>query len=712
VSSIFSPLNRWVTRKFCYLGQHTFRRVVDRIRNSLELNIVLQTAVDEIAALLNLDRCVFFWYLGDIQQIQVVCERVCNTQTSYLGYYSLAQFGTAAPLIEMGQLVIGGRKVPQFAGLGWISSGLGSSRHEFSFQFNVKFLEANASLLVPIRGREGTLGFLACLADRPRRWSTTELEFMQSISQQLQIAIHQAQLYEKTQRQVRREHLVNQITTQTRQSFNLKTILTQAIAQILDVLEVDRCLIQLLDGLQVECELAPEPAQVKTNHPLYVHPHLFEVCRVPFPPSIEHFNPNNPLTRWVMQTQQRVSISDISQDKRIGVDSATYELAQIKSSLIVPVRADGSLQAILYLHQCSHLRYWMKDDQKLAQAVADQMAISIKQGRLYAKNCQQASASAAQAKHLEETLGNLRKMQAQLIQREKMSSLGQMVAGLAHEINNPISFIYSNIPYIERYVEDLLRLLESYQARYPGADEALEDLMQDIDLEFLVEEVPQTLKSIRSGASRIRDIILSLRNFSPLDESQRKLAEIHETIESALFLLQNQIQGNIRIIRHYDQLPRVECYPRLLNQVFMSLLMNAVEALQRSQSEPKFITITTELIIHDLTGAAWVRVAIADNGCGIPHSIQDKIFDPFFTTKPVGQGAGLGLAVCYQTIVNHHKGSLKFHSELDRGSQFIVEIPVKCPTLSVCDFTYHLRTDVLSPSPPTPLAIVRQREVG
>lgn len=712
MSSIFLRLNQWVTRKFCYLDQHTFRRVVDRIRNSLELNIVLQTAVDEIAVLLNLDRCVFFWYLGDIQQIQVVCERVYNPQASYLGYYSLAQFGTAAPLIEMGRLVIGRGKVSQCAGLGWISSWLGSSRHEFSFQYNVKFLEANASLLVPIRGREGTLGFLACLADRPRRWSTTELEFMQSISQQLEIAIHQAQLYEKTQKQARREHLVNQITTQTRQSFNLKTILSQAIAQILDVLEVDRCLIQLLEGLQAECESAPEPAQIKTNYPCFGHKQLFEACRVPFSTSIKYFNPNNPLTQWVMQTQQRVCISDISQDKRIGGDSVTYELAQIKSSLLVPVRADGSLQAILYLHQCSHLRYWSKDDQKLAQAVADQLAISIRQGKLYAKICQQASESATQAKHLEETLGNLRKMQAQLIQRGKMSSLEQMVAGLSHEINNPISFIYSNIPYIERYVKDLLLLLESYQARYPEADETLQELIQDIDLDFLVGDLPQTLKSIRAGASRIRDIVLSLRNFSPLGEAQHKSTEIHENIESALFLLQNQIQGDIQIIRQYGQLPRAECYPRLLNQVFMSLFMNAVEALKQSQSAPKIIAIVTESIIHDSTGAAWIRVAIADNGCGIPHNAQHKIFDPFFTTKPVGQGAGLGLAVCYQTIVNHHKGSLKFHSELGRGSQFIVEIPVKCPTLSVCDFTSHLRTDTFTPIPPTPLAMVYQREVG
>jgi signal transduction histidine kinase len=144
----------------------------------------------------------------------------------------------------------------------------------------------------------------------------------------------------------------------------------------------------------------------------------------------------------------------------------------------------------------------------------------------------------------------------------------------------------------------------------------------------------------------------------------------------------------------------------------MSLFMNAVEALKQSQSAPKIIAIVTESIIHDSTGAAWIRVAIADNGCGIPHNAQHKIFDPFFTTKPVGQGAGLGLAVCYQTIVNHHKGSLKFHSELGRGSQFIVEIPVKCPTLSVCDFTSHLRTDTFTPIPPTPLAMVYQREVG
>jgi len=672
------------------------RRIVDRIRNSLELKVVLQTAVDEVATLLRMDRCIFFWYFKDTQRVQVVCERVVGGYASHLGHYPLSRFGSVAPLIEAGELVVsvGSNSKPLVALIAnWISPGYCQVNPS-----KLQILGATANLLVPVRGRENLIGFIACLADRPRHWSRAEVEFMQSIAQQLEIAIRQAQLYEKTQKQARREQLVNQITTQTRQSLDLETILTEAIAQLLDVLEIDRCLVHRVEDLEEDSDQSVTPP-LEPDATVFRRKHLFEVCRSPLPASLDDFDTNGPITQWVIQHRQQVVIPDITQDARIGADNQEYQLAQIKSSLVVPVQANGTLQAILYLNQCSHIRYWSRDDQKLAQAVADQLAISIKQGHLYAQTRQQAIASAAQAEHLASLLHDLQQTQAQLIQSEKMSSLGQLVAGVAHEINNPVSFIYGNIPYVERYIKDLLRLLNQYQTSYPEADSSLQELMREIELDFLLQDLPRILGSMRAGATRIREVVLSLRSFSRLDEAHCKVADLKTGLDSTLFVLQNHIRADIEVIRQYGDIPEVECYPRLLNQVFMNLLINAVEALYHDQSDPKTITIRTESFLHEVTGEVWVRVAIADNGCGIPYEFQPRIFDPFFTTKQIGHGVGLGLTVSYQTVVNQHQGHLRFHSQPNCGSEFIVEIPVKHSASLVRARNLYLPTQADQPKP-------------
>jgi two-component system NtrC family sensor kinase len=677
VRSFFYRIHRLLTHRFQDPIQQNalLRRIVDRIRNSLELKVVLQTAVDEVATLLDLERCIFFWYFKDIQRVQVVCERVANGYASHLGHYPLSRFGSVAPLIEAGELVVSAGKGSKSLSLTLAASWMLPKPKRFA-PSGLQILGANANLLVPVRGRENSIGFIACLADRSRRWSAAEVEFIQSIAQQLEIAIHQAQLYEKTQKQARREQLVNQITTQTRQSLDLETILTEAIAQLLDVLEIDRCLVHRVEDMGEDNEQSI-PCLLESDSTVFRRKHLFEVCRPPLPASLDDFDTNGPITQWVIQHRQQVVISDITQDARIGADNREYQLAQIKSSLVIPVQANGTLQAILYLNQCSHIRYWSRDDQKLAQAVADQLAISIKQGHLYAQTQQQAIASAAQAEHLASILQDLQQTQAQLIQSEKMSSLGQLVAGVAHEINNPVSFIYGNIPYIERYIKDLLRLLDHYQTHYSKAEPLLQDLTREIELDFLLQDLPRILSSMKSGASRIREVVLSLRSFSRLDEAHCKMADLRVGLDSTLFVLQNHIKADIEVTRHYSDLPEVECYPRLLNQVFMNLLMNAVEALHPDQPEPKTITITTASFLDELTDEVWVRVAIADNGCGIPYEFQPRVFDPFFTTKPIGHGVGLGLTVSYQTVVNQHQGHLTFHSQPDKGSEFVVEIPIR-----------------------------------
>ncbi|HEY9872061.1 MAG TPA: ATP-binding protein [Candidatus Obscuribacterales bacterium] len=276
------------------------------------------------------------------------------------------------------------------------------------------------------------------------------------------------------------------------------------------------------------------------------------------------------------------------------------------------------------------------------------------------------------ADKLERTIEELQQAQAKLIQSEKMSSLGQMVAGVAHEINNPVNFIYGNIDHVNSYAQDLLNLLELYQQEYPNPTATIEEEIEAIDLDFLTEDLPKTLSSMKMGADRIRKIVLSLRNFSRLDEAEMKPVNIDEGIDNTLLILNYRLKQGIEIIKEYGDLPLVECYPAQLNQVFMNIISNAIDALLEQESHyNKQITIYTAVVDSNQ-----IQVRIRDNGSGMLPEVKAKLFDPFFTTKPVGVGTGLGLSICYE-IVEKHGGKIDVSSKPGEGTEFVIYLPIK-----------------------------------
>jgi signal transduction histidine kinase len=286
---------------------------------------------------------------------------------------------------------------------------------------------------------------------------------------------------------------------------------------------------------------------------------------------------------------------------------------------------------------------------------------------------------------LTDALKQLQSSQLQLVQSEKMATLGQLVAGIAHEINNPVNFIHCNLEHMENYTQTLLNFLELYQKYYPAPVDEIQEQAEENDLEFLQEDVIKTLNSMKIGTQRIREIVRSLRNFSRMDEVEFKAVDIHEGIDSTIMILQHRLKAKpehpeIAVIREYGNLPLVECYAGQLNQAFMNILANAIDALeeinahrryQEIQDNPGRIIISTSVV-----DSQSVQIAIADNGSGIPEQIQQRIFDPFFTTKPVGKGTGMGMSISYQIITEKHNGKLECFSTPGKGTKFVIKIPI------------------------------------
>lgn len=499
--------------------------------------------------------------------------------------------------------------------------------------------------------------------------------------QQVEAALRESQ--DRLQEIVVREALLNRLASQIRRSLDINIILETAVREIREVLGIDRCIFLWYRG-----ENTPPVWEFIQEARNQVFPSL--IGRKVSATAL------NLLTNKAFDKQiTRVDNARVLSDP---LEKRFFFSVGYTALLALPIHTQSGEIGIVSCAHCTGARPWRDSEVELLEAIADQLAIAIDQAALYKQSRHAAAVAQAQAQQLEQALGELKQAQAQLVQSEKMSSLGQLVAGVAHEINNPVNFIYGNITPANEYASDLLRVIKLYQKYYPEPPAEIEDEIEAIDLDFIREDLRKILSSMKIGADRIRQIVLTLRNFSRLDEAEMKKVDIHEGIDSTLLLLQNRLlrgsrqsqeTGNhppIQVIKEYGELPLIECYPGQLNQVFMNILSNAIDALQEQINRVKASSQTSSFPNCELptiriqtktVDSDRVIIRIADNGVGMTEEVRTKLFDPFFTTKPVGYGTGLGMSITYQIILEKHRGRLECLSELGKGTELLIEIPIR-----------------------------------
>ncbi|OKH44895.1 hypothetical protein NIES2101_27500 [Calothrix sp. HK-06] len=384
---------------------------------------------------------------------------------------------------------------------------------------------------------------------------------------------------------------------------------------------------------------------------------------------------NLPLSvlNYVERTQKNIILENASHSK-VFVNDPYIIKNQPKSVLCLPIIHQGKLTGIIYLENNLTTGVFTADRLEILNLLSSQVSISIENARLYALEQDK-------AQQLQESLEKLSSTQAQLVHTEKISSLGQLVAGVAHEVNNPVSFINGNLTHAQQYIEDLIHHLELYQQHFSEVPpEILEDA-ETVDLKYLLEDLPKMISSMKLGTVRIKDIMQSLRNFSRNDGDVCCVVDIHEGIETTLMILSHRLKAKpecpaIKIIKNYGDLPHVECYPQQLNQVFMNLIANAIDALEEANQGKSYKTINNIITIYTTYQDGWITMSIGDNGLGMTEAVQQKLFNAFFTTKPQGKGTGLGLSISYQIVTQKHSGTLECISAPGEGTQFIISIPV------------------------------------
>lgn len=471
-----------------------------------------------------------------------------------------------------------------------------------------------------------------------------------------------------------RETLLNQLANQIRSSLDLNTILETAVKEIRNLLNIDRCFFLWY---------RPDPKTPVWEFVQEARSSAFPSI-IGYRVSVKKFGS---LTERVFNKE--ITRVDNARTLTDRVEQAFFFSVGYTALLALPIHTKSGEIGVVSCAHSSGSRPWREEEIELLRAVADQIAIAIDQAELYKQSHIAALKAQEQADKLEQIIHELQQTQAQLIQSEKMSSLGQLFPGVAHKISKTTNHINGNLTYAHQYTENLLNLIQLYQQHYPDPVTAIKVSADVIDLDFIKEDFPKIMESMKMGADRIREIVLLLRNFSRLDESEMKQVDIHEGINNTLLILAHRLKAKsteyseIKVIKNYGKLPLVQCYAGQLNQVFVNILTNAIDAIDEHNKErlpaeiknhPSTIWICTEILAVNQ-----VMILIRDNGPGMNEQVRSKLFDPFFTTKPVGSGTGLGMSISYKIIVEKHGGKIECISAPQQGTTFLIKIPTMQP---------------------------------
>ncbi len=601
-------------------------QLTDQIRASLDLNTLLQITVNEVMRVLDLSWVAFGWYQTDQHQFKIACSS------------SQLKFAQCFPQVNT--------CIEEYFSNFLVSSEIINlhqlEKMQFIKKYKIDFKKAgiNSYIALPIPVEGNKIGYLIGLSPVPVSNDQAILKLLKTIRSQLIIAITQANLYKQVKEQV-------ELLNQTLHERSLAEAELQEKMEILDR-SSNGIIIRDMNDKITYWNQGAEKIYSWTE--------------------TEVMNQNiHSLLQTIFPTSQTEVMQQLLQDGTWNgeLQHKTKDHQNIITFSRWTLQRDDQGNPVAILEINSNIT-----DRKAAE-----MALAYSEAKLREK-----------ATQLETTLVELKQTQAKVIQNEKMSSLGQLVGGVAHEINNPVNFIYGNLTHAEEYMQDLMNLLHLYQEKCPDSHPDIQEEIEAIDLEFIEEDFPKILQSMKTGAKRIEDIVVSLRNFSRMDEADLKEVNIHEGIDSTLMILQNRLTladtcTPINVIKNYGNLPKIECYPGRLNQVLMNLLINAIDAIQEKYSQPSLSvskeTVPTIEISTELIENHQVRIRITDNGCGISEGTQDHLFDPFFTTKPVGKGTGLGLSISYQIITEKHQGNLYCNCQRSEGAEFIIEIPQK-----------------------------------
>ncbi|MGD1850562.1 MAG: PAS domain S-box protein [Cyanophyceae cyanobacterium] len=472
--------------------------------------------------------------------------------------------------------------------------------------------------------------------------------------------------------------LLHEISSAVRASLDLETILRNTVDALFEKVDADICAFGWYEygSSRKAWSMVMESKGAEVNS--WIGCYLLGSCA----PLVDA------ITAAEIYQSQRPSSGDsshdggangiVNDDKNIGNSPESFfDDLGIASYLCVPIRTYGGRSGLLHFGRVSDESPWNSESIDLLKEVGVQLAIAINQSQLYQE-------SQGKTKEIEHSYEKLKEAQLQLVQAEKMSGLGQLVAGIAHEINNPVSFIYGNLSPALTYFETLTELLRLYESNYPNSVDEIDEFTRANDIEYLIQDFPELLQSMKNGANRIKTIVQSLRVFSRLDESSRKTVNLHDNIDNVLNIAGSRLDGStgthkIQLIKQYDDdLPMVECLTSSLNQVFMNLIVNAADAVNERKKCSEVSSYQGKIILKtERISPGRVRITIQDNGTGIDEDTQAKVFDPFFTTKPIGVGTGMGLAISYQIVTGNHDGSLLCDSTLGEGTVFMVELPIK-----------------------------------